>query len=236
LERSEFVQRVRLTGALPLAAAGKPFDARFFHGAPCAGVAHAGDIAVSGGGDGTARVWETATGICRHVFAGHAPAVSIACTSFSVCGTVLLTIGTDGSALAWDAVHGGPPRPLTGPGGGAAGGRLAPDGARALLWSAPGAGGASVWLLATHGAPVRIAEAAQAPAGVSATAWSPCGRAASLGAPDGTLRVLRAADGAPTGFFMADAAVTAAAFVGAVAVAGCDDGAVHFLDVGGLDE
>jgi len=195
-----------------------------------------GTTCATAAADGTARVWETATGICRHVFAGHAPAVSIACTSFSVCGTVLLTIGTDGSALAWDAVHGGPPRPLTGPGGGAAGGRLAPDGARALLWSAPGAGGASVWLLATHGAPVRIAEAAQAPAGVSATAWSPCGRAASLGAPDGTLRVLRAADGAPTGFFMADAAVTAAAFVGAVAVAGCDDGAVHFLDVGGLDE
>ena len=92
-----------------------------------------GRVAMTASADGTARVWDTESGVCTHVFAGH-PDAAIVCTSLSSDGGVLLTVASDGSATVWDAARGGPSRALTPPGGGAAGGRLAPDGARALLW------------------------------------------------------------------------------------------------------
>ena len=94
-----------------------------------------GRVAMTASADGTARVWDTESGVCMHAFAGHADA-AIVCTSLSSDGGVLLTVGSDGSAFVCDASRGGPGRALTPPGGGAAGGHLAPDGARALLWSA----------------------------------------------------------------------------------------------------
>lgn len=190
----------------------------------------------------------------------------VVATSLSLDGRTLLAVGADGSANAWDlsaavesAKRGGAeassdsvftPRVLAAAGSGTVGGRLSPDGARALLWcgsgsgsgssgSANGGGGtcpATVWLLRDDNSPVSMSSSPRLIAhldsptgGVSATAWSRDGKSAALGSADGTLRVVCTEVGRTKGFFMADAGVTAVAFSARAVVVGCDDGSVHFV-------
>ena len=238
------------------------------------GVGHArlsadGLVAATASVDGSARLWCARTGRCLAKLV--APSASplqlpspVVATSLSLDGRTLLVVGADGSANAWDlsaAVESAKknddsssdppltfvPRALAAAGSGTVGGRLSPDGARALLWcgssnSGGGAGGtamatrpATVWLLNDGSSPSmspspRLIALLESPTGgVSATAWSRDGRAAALGSADGTLRVVCTESGRTKGFFMADAGVTAVAFCARAVVVGCDDGSVHFV-------
>ena len=189
------------------------------------------------------------------------PPAPVVATSLSLDGRTLLVVGADGAANAWDlssavesakrgdedsSSHPAPtfvPRSLAAAGSGTVGGRLSPDGARALLWCGNGGGGttnpATVWLLrddSSGSSSLRSMPSTQMLAhlesptgGVSATAWSRDGKSAALGSADGTLRVVCTETGRTTGFFMADAGVTAVAFCERAAVVGCDDGSVHFV-------
>jgi WD40 repeat protein len=57
---------------------------------------------LTGGGDKTARLWETATGKAIRVFQGHASWVKA--VAFSPEGRWVLTGGSDGTTRLWDAV------------------------------------------------------------------------------------------------------------------------------------
>lgn len=245
------------------------------------GVGHArlsadGLVAATASVDGSARLWCARTGRClaKLVASGGGgssqspPAAPVVATSLSLDGRTLLVVGADGAANAWDlsaAVESAKkddslssdslnfvPRSLAAAGSGTVGGRLSPDGARALLWCGSGGGGrsggggggggaATVWLLRpdNEGSPSpspmaaspRLVAHLESPptGGVSATAWSRDGGSAALGSADGTLRVVCTVSGRTKGFFMADAGVTAVAFCARAAVVGCDDGSVHFV-------
>ncbi|HEU0089615.1 MAG TPA: hypothetical protein VFQ77_18550, partial [Pseudonocardiaceae bacterium] len=61
---------------------------------------------LSGGDDGSVRVWDAATGAPVHQLSGHTGAVwSVA---YSPDGTHLLSGGDDGSVRVWDAATGAP--------------------------------------------------------------------------------------------------------------------------------
>ncbi|MGH3936525.1 MAG: WD40 repeat domain-containing protein, partial [Pseudonocardiaceae bacterium] len=61
---------------------------------------------LSGGADGSVRVWDATTGQPRHHLTGHTGAVwSVA---YSPQGTHLLSGGADGSVRVWDATTGQP--------------------------------------------------------------------------------------------------------------------------------
>ncbi|MGH3934683.1 MAG: NACHT domain-containing protein, partial [Pseudonocardiaceae bacterium] len=67
---------------------------------------------LSGGDDGSVRVWDATTGEPRHHLTGHTGAVlSVA---YSPQGTHLLSGGADGSVRVWDATTGEPRHHLTG--------------------------------------------------------------------------------------------------------------------------
>lgn len=58
-ERADFVARVRATDALPPATR---IRALAGHAGAVPGSAHAGDVLITGGNDGTARLWRLSTG------------------------------------------------------------------------------------------------------------------------------------------------------------------------------
>ena len=227
------------------------------------GVGHArlsadGLVAATASVDGSARLWCARSGrrlaelVPLQGSASGLPPPVVA-TSLSLDGHTLLVVGADGSANAWDlsaAVESAKkndgasglsftPRVLAVAGSGTVGGRLSPDGSRALLWCGSsgnsGTSPATVWLLkddfsssSMSASPLLIAHLESPTGGVSATSWSCDGKSAALGSADGTLRVVCTEFGRTKGFFMADAGVTAVAFCSKAVVVGCDDGSVHF--------
>ncbi|MEV4001927.1 NB-ARC domain-containing protein [Actinomadura sp. NPDC049753] len=101
-----------------------------------------GARALTAGLDGTARMWDTATGRELFRLTGHSGRVMS--VAFSPDGGRVLTAGFDGPARIWDAVTGR--ELLTGPFGSAVSAAFSPDGGRALTG---GGVGARIWDTAT---------------------------------------------------------------------------------------
>lgn len=59
-----------------------------------------GSVAVSGGEDGTVRVWDATIGLCRRVFAAHPGGVRG--VAVDGAGKIALSAGADGRILAWE--------------------------------------------------------------------------------------------------------------------------------------
>jgi hypothetical protein len=104
-----------------------------------------GRLLATAGDDGTARVWEAATGRGLHTLTGHAGWVSG--VAFSPDGRLLATAGGGGTARVWEAATGRGLHTLTGHAGGVSGVAFSPDGR--LLATAGGDATARVWEAAT---------------------------------------------------------------------------------------
>src|SRR5579863_1471454 len=114
------------------------------HAGMVADVAFAPDglVIVTGSHDGTARMWEVATGAPLRTLAGHAGGVYA--VAFSPDGRRIATASSDETARVWDAASGTLLVTLAGHYGGALDVAFSPDGARlatvstltALVWDA----------------------------------------------------------------------------------------------------
>jgi hypothetical protein len=84
------------------------------HGGPVNGVAFSpdGKLLATAGADGTARLWEVATGERVRVLTGHGKLVQE--VAFSPDGKLLATAGADGTARLWEVATGEQVRVLTG--------------------------------------------------------------------------------------------------------------------------
>ena len=76
-------------------------------------IAPDGSWLATGGSDGTARIWDAATGQPRATLTGHAGLV--AAVAIAPDGSWLATGGSDGTARIWDAATGQQRATLTGP-------------------------------------------------------------------------------------------------------------------------
>jgi WD40 repeat protein len=190
---------------------------------------------VSGGDDGTVRVWDAATGEAVGVpMTGHGGWVNS--VAFSPDGQRIASGGEDGTVRVWNADTGrAVAGPMTGPGGGedfrgVDSVAFSPDGQR--IASGGNDGTVRVWDAATGeavGVPMTDHEE-----GVNSVAFSPDGRRIASGGEDGTVRVWDAATGEAVGVPMTDHAdwVNSVAFGpgGRRIVSGGDDGTVRVWD------
>jgi WD40 repeat protein len=185
-----------------------------------------GQWVVTGSYDGTAKVWEAATGVLRATLPHGDGVVAVA---FNPEGNRVVTGGTDGQARMWDAATGqplGPPMPHR-----ATVRAVAFDPQEERLLTASEDGTARLWDAATghplgdpmvHGGAVWVA------------AFSPDGQRVLTGSWDGTARLWDAATGRPRGMPLAhDNQVQAVAFSpgGRLAVTGSWDGTARLWDV-----
>ncbi len=149
----------------------------------------AGTRIVTAGGDGTARVWDAATGAEVHTLRGHRGWVGSA--AFSPDGTRVVTTGEqDGAVRIWDAATGKERLHLPDHRGGVRAVAFSPDGRWLATagWDSP----ARLWNAAT-GAIVRPIHGH--PREVRAVAFSPDGRWVVTAGADGVVRVCDAATG-----------------------------------------
>jgi hypothetical protein len=142
----------------------------------------------TGGGEGTAKVWDAAGGRERLTLKGHAGEVRS--VAWSPDGARLATGSLDGTAKVWDAAGGRERLTLKGHAGEVLSVAWSPDGAR--LATGSGDGTAKVWEAA--GAPERLTLTGHA-AQVHSVAWSPDGARLATGSADGTAKVWEAAGG-----------------------------------------
>lgn len=77
-------------------------------GAPCVEEAVAGGLLVTGSTDGTAKVWQVASGCCHQTLRGHTGAVL--CLVLDTPGHTAFTGSTDATIRAWDILSGEPLR------------------------------------------------------------------------------------------------------------------------------
>uniref|UniRef100_A0A2K5C702 WD repeat domain 86 n=1 Tax=Aotus nancymaae TaxID=37293 RepID=A0A2K5C702_AOTNA len=73
-------------------------------GAPCMEEAVAGGLLVTGSTDGTAKVWQVASGCCHQTLRGHTGAVL--CLVLDTPGHTAFTGSTDATIRAWDILSG----------------------------------------------------------------------------------------------------------------------------------
>ncbi|AYD89128.1 hypothetical protein D5R93_01985 [Actinomyces lilanjuaniae] len=142
-----------------------------------------GSRILSGSHDGTARVWDAATG--REVFALTGHSMSVNAVAWSPDGSHLATSSEDHTARVWDAATGEHLLTLE-VGGEGVGGALAwsPDSTRLLTHF--GDAEARIWDTATGQAVRTLAEHTSK---VTAVAWSPDRTRVATASDDGTARV-----------------------------------------------
>jgi len=161
------------------------------HGGPVRFVAYSPDGArlATSSSDGTARLWDTATGQEIAVLTGHSGDVTG--LDFSPDGTRLATTGYDGTVRLWDVNTGAELRRLGQHPGGATGLDFSPDGS---LVATSGLQDGNVYLWdALHGGLVYSFTAHRAPAWY--VTFSPDGERLATASVDGTARVWEASTG-----------------------------------------
>jgi WD40 repeat protein/DNA-binding SARP family transcriptional activator len=194
-----------------------------------------GSALVTVDGDGTAQLWDTATG---QPSGGPFPTASgVTGLALSRAGRTLATVSANGAVTLWDPAA-RRPRGAPLPAGSAAGGNLAfsPDGS--LLATISAGGTARLWDAATggeRGAPLTAATPLScSPAAGCVLAFSPGGRLLAAGDGNGTIVIWNVATGQQIGGSLASGApVGALAFSpgGAALAAGGTDGTVRIWDV-----
>ena len=149
-----------------------------------------GATLLTGSGDGTAHLWDTASGAETRRFEGHVGGTfgGVLSVAFAPDGATLLTGGGDGKALLWDTQTSAEIRRFEGHVGGIFGGVLsvafAPDGATLLTGSRDGT--ARLWDTAT-GEEIRRFEGHVGV--VFGVAFAPNGTTLLTGSDDGTARL-----------------------------------------------
>ena len=106
-----------------------------------------GTRAVSGGGDGTVRVWDLATGQQQAELTGHHGAAMAMAVAVTADGTRAVSGGDDGTVRVWDLATGQQQAELTGHHGPAMAVAVTADGTRAVSGGYDGT--VRVWDLAT---------------------------------------------------------------------------------------
>lgn len=150
-----------------------------------------GTEAVSGGVDGTARVWDLEIGDCTIVAEGHTgPITDMGVTAD---GSLLITSSEDGTARAYELERGQCLRVLAGHEGRI--NALALDPFGRFVVTAGSDGTVRAWDLAS----ARALHVLPAPEGACAVALSPCTRWLLVGCGDGSVRVFDVLSGQPIG-------------------------------------
>jgi WD40 repeat protein len=152
-----------------------------------------GKVVLTGSEDGTARLWDAATG--RPLGAPLEHPGQVRGVAFAPDGKTLLTVCTDGAVRLWGAADGRPADPPLRPPDGVVAAAFSPDG-RAVVTGGVGKEAARLWDAATGmplGPPLKHAGV------VYAVAFAPGGKTVLTGGDDGTARQWDAATGAPVG-------------------------------------
>jgi WD40 repeat protein/transcriptional regulator with XRE-family HTH domain len=160
-----------------------------------------GTLLASGGGDGTVRLWNTATGRPVGVPLQVSAQNGVSAVAFSPHGTLLASAGRDGTVRLWNTATGQPlgtPIQATSPKFGVNGVAFSRDGT--LLASADGDGYVRLWNPAT-GQPVgKPLYAGFGPLGdAGGVAFSPRGTLLASAGGDGTVRLWNTATGHSVG-------------------------------------
>ena len=188
-----------------------------------------GRTAVSGGADGTVRVWDLAGTAAPRVLTGHDR--EVAAVAVSADGRTAVSSGRDGTVRVWDLAGTAAPRVLTGHIGTVAAVAVSADGRTAVSGGADGT--VRVWDLAGTAAP-RVLTGHDRE--VAAVAVSADGRTAVSGGADGTVRVWDlAGTAAPQELTGHDGEVWAVAVSadGRTAISGGRDHTVRVWDLAG---
>ncbi|HUG89766.1 MAG TPA: protein kinase, partial [Planctomycetaceae bacterium] len=164
------------------------------HDGPVIDVAFSPDgrTVLTGSGDGTARLWDAATGAPRGEPLRHQN--NVVALAFSPDGETVLTGSLDQTARLWDAARGAPLGEMLRHKGFVLAVAFSPDGATVLTGSSDRSG--RLWDAVTgapRGKPLRHERS------VGTVAFSPDGRAVLTGSADGTARLWDGATGAPRG-------------------------------------
>ena len=186
-----------------------------------------GRRAVSGGGDGTVRVWDLDTGTAMRALTGHDRAVGA--VAVSPDGRRAVSGGDDGTVRVWDLDTGKTVRTLTGHRGPVFAAAVSADGHRAVSGGEDGT--VRVWDLDTGTAMRALTGHDRA---VGAVAVSPDGRRAVSGGSDGIVRVWDLDTGTTMHVLTGhDSRVRAVAISadGRTAVSGGSDGTVRAWDL-----
>ncbi len=147
-----------------------------------------GATVVSASLDGTARIWDAATGRELRALVGHTDGVTRA--TYSPDGATVVTASRDGTARLWDAATGRAGKTLLGHADEVTSAAFSPDGATVV--SASRDGSVKLWDAAT-GVEVRtLAGHAEA---VTSAAFSPDGGRVASADRNGTVRIWEAATG-----------------------------------------
>lgn len=150
-----------------------------------------GTEAVSGGADGTARVWDLEIGDCTIVAEGHTGPITD--MGITADGSLLITASEDGTARAHELERGQCLRILAGHEGRINAIALDPYGRFVLTAGSDGT--VRAWDLAS----ARALHVLPAPQGACAVALSPCTRWVLVGCGDGSVRVFDVLSGQPIG-------------------------------------
>ncbi|MCA3379404.1 MAG: WD40 repeat domain-containing protein, partial [Roseomonas sp.] len=145
---------------------------------------------VSGGDDGTVRLWDAASGAPLATLTGHKGAVDS--VGFSPDGARLVSGSRDGTLRLWDAASGALLATLTGHEGRVFSVGFSPDGAR--LFSGSSDGTLRLWDAASG---ALLATRTGHDGSVISVGFSPDGTRLVSGGHDGTVRLWDAAIGAP---------------------------------------
>ena len=193
----------------------------------CVAFGPAMDILGSGGGDGTIRIWDVASGRQRSQLTGHRSDVQS--VAFSPRAGILASGGGDGTVRIWDVASGRQRSQLTGHRSDVQSVAFSPDGA--LLASGGGDGTVRIWDVASG---QQRSQLTGHRGDVQSVAFSPDGALLASGGSDGTARLWDAAAARPRGQFLGHtSAVCSVAFspTGKVVACGRNDGSVQLWDV-----